>query len=737
MSDIVMPETKIESYPVTGMACAACAASVQSLLGSQAGVSSASVNYGNKTLRIEYDPSTTTIDTLRKTIQSIGYDILTEDENRPDKLNQLEHRRKTVLLKRLMVAVIFSVPLFLFSMVFHHAFTHQDYLLLFLSLPVIIYSGAEFYPSAIRQARHGIFTMDSLVTTGTGAAFLLSFINTLFPGILESQGITAHVYYETAAIIITFILVGRYLEERVKARASSAIRKLTGLQPKKIKVQRDGELFEIPAALVVPGDVVTVRLGDRVPVDGEVVKGNAAVDESVITGEPFPVAKESGSRVYAGTLNRQGLLVVEAKKPGNDTLLMQIIMLVNEAQSSKPPIQQHVDKIAAIFVPTVFIISAVTFLAWTFIGHSPGHAFVTTISVLVIACPCALGLATPMALIAGIGRGATMGMIIRNAQALENACNIDTVVFDKTGTITSGKPSLSFEWLSEKETYIPMLYQAEKQSGHPLAATICSFIEEHYPLHNLELPAFDHLEEIPGKGLNVTYAGVSMMIGNSALLATKGIDTGEPDDPGDISTLVYVTAGNAVIAKIAVSDSLKSGSRQAVDEFKAMNISTVLVTGDSEKPALFIAGMAGISEVYHSVLPDRKGEIISKYQKDGKKVAMIGDGINDAYALAQADLGIAMGNGTEAAIDSAGIILMKPELTLAVSAIRLSRKVVRIIHQNLFWAFFYNIIAIPLAAGILYPVNGFLLNPMIAGAAMALSSLTVVMNSLRLKKIKV
>lgn len=731
-----MPEIKKESFPVTGMSCAACAVSVQSMLESQPGVASAQVNYGNKTVRLEYDPEVIAPDNLRKTVQSIGYDIITAEEGRSDKLEQVEHKRKIVLRNRLIIALIFSIPVFLLSMVFHHAFVYQNYLLLILSLPVIIYAGAEFYPSAIRQARHGIFTMDSLVASGTGAAFILSLFNTIFPKFLESRGIEIHLYYESAVIIITFILLGRFLEENVKARASSAIRKLTGLQPRKIIVKRGGETFEVPAVHVVPGDIVTIRLGDRIPVDGLVIEGTAAVDESSLSGEPLPVAKEPGSNVFAGTLNKQGLIEVEAIKPGNETVLSQIIRLVDEAQSSKPPIQKLVDKIAGIFVPVVFFIAAITFLAWLVFGHSLSHAFVTTISVLVIACPCALGLATPMALIAGIGRGASIGMIIRNARALEDAAATDTVVFDKTGTLTFGKPSLSIKWRTDSTKYIPSLFQAEKQSGHPLAGAICNYIEEMYPDAIRQQVKLESFVEVPGQGLKVRSNGQNILIGNNALLTAEGIKVDESPEQNEIHTVIYVAADNLLVAEITVKDTIKPESRQAVGELKSMGINPVLITGDSEKPAKYIAGIAGIMEVHHSILPDGKGRIIKELQFNGHKTAMIGDGINDAFALAQADLGIAMGSGTDIAIESAGIILMKPELTLAVSAIRLSKWVVRIIRQNLFWAFFYNVIAIPLAAGVLYPVNGFLLNPMIAGAAMALSSLTVVTNSLRLKKVK-
>lgn len=704
------------------------------MLGAQEGVIAADVNYGNKTLRLEYDSEITAPESLRKVVQSIGYDFLTETDDRSEKLESIEHRRKKVLRNRLIVAAVFSIPVFVLSMFFHHAFHFQNFLLLALSLPVIVFSGAEFYPAALRQARHGVFTMDSLVASGTGAAFLLSIFNTFIPSVLESREIEAHVYYESAVIIITFILFGRFLEENVKARASSAIRKLTGLQPKKITVKRNDEYFEVPAVHVVAGDIVAIKLGDRIPVDGIVTSGNASVDESALTGEPLPVTKETGSHVFAGTLNKQGILEVEALKPGNETVLSQIIKLVDEAQSSKPPIQKMVDKIAGIFVPTVFALALITFLAWVFIGHSFGHAFVTTISVLVIACPCALGLATPMALITGIGRGASAGMIIRNAQALEDANKTDTVIFDKTGTITSGKPEIEIHWEKSGEKYLSLLYAAEKKSNHPLAESICLYLEQKSEVKLNPVLKFDSFAEVAGKGIKAVTEGKTIVIGSKQFFSEENLLTGNGNED---SAEVFMAVDDQIVAGISVSDKIKSGSAEAVQQFNQMNCNTVLVTGDSEKPAKRIAAEAGIQNVFYSIMPGGKGEIVSKLQAEGRKVAMIGDGINDAYALAQADVGIAMGSGTDIAIESAGIILMKPELTLAVSAIRLSKHVIRIIRQNLFWAFFYNVIAIPLAAGLLYPVNGFMLNPMIAGAAMAMSSLTVVFNSLRLKRVKI
>jgi P-type Cu2+ transporter len=732
-----MADVKKISIPVTGMACAACAVSVQSMLQSQTGVVSASVNYGNKTVRLEYNESLTSLTDLKKIIQGIGYDLFLDEEDRAEKLELIEQRRFISLSRKLWVAALFSLPVFVISMFFHHAFPNQDYLLLMLSLPVIIYSGSEFYPSAYRQLLHRVFAMDSLVATGTGAAFLFSAFNTFFPAVMLNHGLEPQVYYESAVIIIAFILLGRYLEENAKNTASSAIRKLTGLQPKVVLVQRDGETFELPALLVIPGDRVSIKAGDRIPVDGKVINGTSAVDESSITGEPLPVFKEAGSMVFAGTINQQGLLLVEALKPGNETMLSHIIRLVDEAQSSKPPIQKLVDKIAGIFVPVVFLIAILTFTGWMVFGESLSHAVVTTISVLIIACPCALGLATPMALIAGIGRGAGEGILIRNASALEAACKIDTVLLDKTGTLTSGKPTvISLHWFpvaSEKDK--ALLLSLESRSNHPLAKAVKQYLEKEENLVDENPSTYDQFSEIAGKGIRASLDGNTWIAGNLALVKESGIQQNELRELPGVSK-VYFACNAVLLAEISISDELKSNAASSILQLRKSGIEAVMVSGDNKETAQLIAESAGINRVYAPVLPEEKGNLVKLLQSEGKNVAMIGDGINDAYALAQADLGIAMGSGTDIAIESAGIVLMQSDLGQAVKALHLSRAVVSIIHQNLFWAFFYNLVAIPLAAGLLYPFTGFLLSPMIAGAAMAMSSVTVVTNSLRLRKMK-
>ncbi|MBK7213499.1 MAG: copper-translocating P-type ATPase [Bacteroidales bacterium] len=722
------------SLPVIGMACAACAVSVQSMLETAEGVVSASVNYGNRTVRLEYDENKVSLENLKSLSQQIGYDLMIDDDDRAEKIQALESKRYSSLLRKFWVAILFSLPVFVVSMFFHHGFPYQDFLLLALTIPVIIYSGSEFYLNAFKQARHGIFTMDSLVATGTASAFLLSLTNTLAPTLLELENLPAQVYYESAVVIISFILLGRILEERARKSASSAIRKLSGLQPKKIQIERDGETFDLSPALVVPGDIFRLKPGETIAVDGIILSGLSSVDESSITGEPFPVSKSSGNTVYSGTLNLEGILEIEATKAGNETVLARIIALVDEAISTKPPIQKLVDKIAAVFVPTVFGISLLTFIGWIIAGQTMGFAFITSISVLIIACPCALGLATPTALIAGIGRGAKEGILVRNAAVLESAATIDTVLFDKTGTLTTGKPIVQkLEWfnnpgIQDKQA----VFELERESTHPLAKAILS-VEGNNLSDNIQLSDF---KEEAGKGISARIGNDLWLAGNLKLLTDNGFDLRvlEIESNPELNNLsiVFVAKNNSLIAKIYLSDQIREESAKCISELQKMGMKVAMLTGDQTGSANYIAGSLGLNRVFSQLLPEGKGEIVEQYQKEKCRVAMVGDGINDAYALAKADLGIAMGNGTDIAIGSADIVLMKAEILNIIKALELSRATVKIIRQNLFWAFFYNLLAIPVASGIFYTFTGYLLDPMLAGAAMAISSLTVVGNSLRL-----
>ncbi len=725
--------TKI-SVPVLGLACAACAGSVQSLLESTEGVVAASVNYGNKTLRLEYNSTAIGLSEIKEKVKSIGYDLLIEEENKSQKLEEIERLRFEILKRKLLIALIFSLPVFIISMFFHHTFQYQDIVLLILSLPVILYSGSDFYTSAFKQARHGIFSMDSLVATGTGVAFLFSVFNTFFPAFLVSHKIQPEVYYESAVMIISFILIGRFLEDKAKRTASSAMHKLTGLQPKVVTIEREGELFDLPYSMILPGDKVIVKPGDRIPVDGMVSEGESLVDESSITGEAMPVLKEKGHKVFSGTISSNGLLTVISEKSGNDTLLSNIIRLVDEAQSSKPPIQKLVDKITQVFVPGVFLIAAITFLSWMILG-TLGQAVVTSISVLIIACPCALGLATPTALIAGIGRGASEGILIRNAAALETARKVNVILLDKTGTLTQGKPVVNnIIWqIPPSKLEWNALYALESKSNHPLAVAVYSYIS------NIASFSPDFIDEITGfseeagRGVSCTIKNQIWRAGNKKWIEKECNLILKDNSQEDGKTSVYFTKGEEWLAEIVLSDEIRSNAPDMIRALKKNGIETIMVSGDSDSTARAIASEVGIDKVYSQILPDQKGQLVKDFQAQGKIVAMVGDGINDAYALAQADLGIAMGSGSDIALESASFILLKSDLELVLKSLTLSNALLRVIQQNLFWAFIYNLIMIPLAAGLLYSFTGHLLNPMIAGAAMALSSVSVVTNSLRLR----
>jgi P-type Cu2+ transporter len=716
-------------YAVTGMMCAVCAGSVESMLSSIPGVSSASVNYAGANVFVSYNPDLATPADFVKAVESIGYGLIIEEDDLNEKLADIEQKHFKELKKKLLVAVIFSVPVFILSMFHLFHFDYTNWLLLALSLPVIIFPGSEFYINAWKQAKHRMVNMDTLVALSTGFAFIFSTVNTLFPQIFLRSGLQPHVYYESATVIITFILAGKFLEERSKSKASSVIRNLMNLQPKTLTVQRDGKEMELPLTMVLPGDLVMVRPGDRIPVDGIVESGDSYIDESMISGEPLPVFKNNGANVFAGTLNSSGNLVIIASKTGKNTLLAGIIALVQEAQSGKPPIQKLADKIASVFVPVVLAISAITFLAWWALGPEPSitFAFLTTISVLIIACPCALGLATPTALMAGIGRGAELGILIRNPESLEIACKINAVIFDKTGTLTTGKPEVTKStWFKKDDISEQLLYSLEKRSAHPLAYAIASLFE------NMEMLPVDNFEDFPGKGISAKYKDYSCLVGNRSFLEENGISIPSEADAG---SSVFFAVNNETFAAFSVEDTMRNTAAEAVNALRKEGIEVFMLTGDKESAAAEMAAKAGIKNYFAGVLPADKNRFVSDLRKKGFKVAMVGDGINDSAALAEADLGIAMATGSDIALGSAGIILMHGDLRAVAQSIRLSKDTVKIIRQNFFWAFFYNIIAIPVAAGLLYPFTGFLLSPMIAGAAMAMSSVTVVLNSLRLKRI--
>jgi Cu2+-exporting ATPase len=604
--------------------------------------------------------------------------------------------------------------------------------------------GREFFEIAWKQARNFKANMDTLVALGTGAAFIFSLFNTLFPEYLQSKGITPHVYYEAAAVIISLILLGRYFEARAKSRTSDSIKKLMGMQVKTARVIRDEKEIEIPIDQVKAGDFIQIRPGEKIPVDGQITEGYSTVDESMITGEPIPVEKSEGEQVIGATLNKTGSFRMKAEKVGSDTILSQIIDMVRQAQGSKAPVQKLADKIAGIFVPVVIILAVVSAVIWFVAGPSPQltYAFVTLVTVLIVACPCALGLATPTAIMVGIGKGAENGILIKDASILEKVNEIDSIVVDKTGTITTGQPVVTnMKWASEKKDteLLNLVYTLESKSEHPLAGAITDFLSS-MAQNGL---SFDEFEAVTGKGIEARYRQDQLLIGNQALMEQYEIEIpeslqGESADQGKaIASSVYVAKNKQVELLFHIQDEIKPTSIKAINDLKSSGIEVHMLTGDNKPAAQSIAQKTGIDYFEAEVMPQDKLDYVKKLQNEGHKVAMVGDGINDSPALAQADIGIAMGKGTDVAIESAEITLVKGDLQKIKSSIELSKDTLKTIKQNLFWAFIYNIIALPIAAGVLYPVNGFMLNPMIAGGAMSFSSVSVVMNSLRLKSKKI
>jgi len=609
-----------------------------------------------------------------------------------------------------------------------------------LATPVVVIAGQQFFIGAWKQAKHRSANMDTLVALSTGVAYLFSVFNTLFPGYWHSKGLHAHVYFEAAAVVIAFILLGKMLEEKAKGNTSSAIKKLMGLQPKTVTVvHKGGHQMEMPIASVKVGDTILVKPGEKIAVDGTVSTGTSFVDESMISGEPIPVEKTKNDKVFAGTINQKGSFQFVADKVGGDTVLAQIIKMVQEAQGSKAPVQKLVDKIAGIFVPIVILIAIISFIAWLILGAENGltQGLLAMVTVLVIACPCALGLATPTAIMAGVGKGAENGILIKDAESLELAKKVNAIILDKTGTITEGKPVVTdILWLNNDESRLPVLVSIEKQSEHPLAEAVVKHFQ------NTTLLPVHHFESITGFGAKARVNEQEYYIGNASLLQANSISISQllKDAAStwftQAKTVIYFADSKQALAVIAIADKIKQTSIEAVSQLQAAAIAVYMLTGDNKATAKAIAEQVGIQHYKAEVLPTHKADFVKELQQQGKVVAMVGDGINDSNALAQADVSIAMGKGSDIAMDVAKMTIISSDLSKIPQAIKLSKHTVTTIKQNLFWAFIYNVIGIPIAAGILYPINGFLLNPMIAGAAMALSSISVVTNSLRLKSLK-
>jgi Cu2+-exporting ATPase len=732
------------SFPVTGMTCAACASSVESMIGAQKGVEKAEVNYAMQSVKVAFQPELIQPANLQQSVQSIGYDLIIDTVNGKEKQAEAQQTHYQQLKKNITWAIILTVPVVLIGMVFMNM-PYANYIMMALTAPVLFIAGKTFFINAWKQARHGRANMDTLVAMSTGIAFLFSVFNTFIPEFWHRQGLHPHVYFEAASVVIVFIMLGKLLEEKAKSNTSSAIKKLIGLQPKTVLLLTpQGEKVTAIADVQI-GDRLLVRPGEKIPVDGIVDDGNSFVDESMITGEPVAVEKKVGDSVFTGTLNQKGSFRFTAEKVGGETLLAQIIQLVQDAQGSKAPVQKLVDKIAGIFVPIVMLIALLSLGAWLVFGgqHALTQGLLAMVTVLVIACPCSLGLATPTAIMVGIGKGAENGILIKDAEGLELGHRVNAVVLDKTGTITRGKPVVTdLLWaksLPNDQSQLQALFLAmEQQSEHPLAEAIVAHLK---PGNNVSVKV-NSFNSLTGRGIETTFYDQAYFAGSHKLIIEKNIAIPE-ELKAPISaylnkakTVIYFANQTQVLAIAAIADSIKTGSAAAVGQLKKQGIAVYMLTGDNAQTAAAIAKEAGIDHFQADTMPSDKADFVKLLQSQGKIVAMIGDGINDSQALAQADVSIAMGKGSDIAMDVAKITLVSSDLQQVPKALRLSKLTVRTIKQNLFWAFIYNLIGIPIAAGILYPVNGFLLNPMIAGAAMALSSVSVVSNSLRLKLTK-
>ncbi|MCU0354175.1 MAG: heavy metal translocating P-type ATPase [Cytophagales bacterium] len=759
-----------QTFPVLEMSCASCAVGVESVLKMQPGVVNAAVNYANASARVEYLPGTDEKQ-LRRAVQSAGYDLVLEEDTASDTQAEAQQRRYAQLRRDTVWAAVLTVPVVVIGM-FWMDFPYGNWVMLALTAMVLFGFGRRFFVNAFRQARHGKANMDTLVALSTGIAFAFSAFNTVFPHFFHSSGghaldSHAHVYFESAAVVVVFILLGKLLEERAKSNTSAAIRKLMSLQPQHVtRLADDGSEQVVPLAEVRPGDRLLVKPGDRIPVDGRVAAGRSFVDESMISGEPVPVEKAEGAEVLAGTVNQKGSFRMVAAAVGTDTVLAQIIRRVQEAQGSKAPVQRLVDKVAGIFVPVVIGIALLSFAAWQVFGgeNALTNGLLAAVTVLVIACPCALGLATPTALMVGVGKGAENGILIKDAETLELARKVTAVVLDKTGTLTEGRPEavgsrksecgmrnemevekqIEDERIEAQPTNSPhsafrVLLSIESQSEHPLAGAVVRWLREAY----VKSVPLDSFESVTGRGAEAMYQGKTYRVGSRRFMDENRISVDESTAQQAATwqqegmTVVYFAEDQTLLAALPIADPLKPTAAEAVADLQQRGIAVYMLTGDNTATAQAVAHRLGIKDFVAEALPADKEAFVAKLRENGHVVAMVGDGINDAPALARADVSIAMGKGTDIAVDVARITLVSSDLRRVAQALRLSDLTVKAIRQNLFWAFFYNLVGIPIAAGALYPVFGFMLNPMIAGAAMALSSVSVVTNSLRLRNGKI
>ena len=746
-----MTDHETITIPVSGMTCAACQARVQRALTKTPGVDSASVNLMTNTATVEYDAGMTSPETLVEQIRATGYGAELPVEDRSAIENELaldEERERDFATLRSRAIVAFVIGGLTMLAPFAFGVPMMDmtgrspsawWILLAATFAVMVWAGRDFYTRAWTAARHGSANMNTLVAVGTGAAFLFSVVATAAPGALMRAGVTPQVYFEAVTLIIAFVLAGRALEARAKRQTSRAIRQLIDLQPARARIVHDGQEVEVDVQGVRPGDTVVVRPGERIPVDAEVMTGESAVDESMLTGESMPVTKRTGDRVFGGTVNRTGAFHARATTLGEGSALARIVRLMREAQASRAPIQNLADRVSAVFVPAVMGIALVTFLVWVLIGGRAhlGQAIAAAVSVLIIACPCAMGLAVPTAVMVATGKGAELGLLIKGGEALERAGHVDTVILDKTGTVTTGRPIVTDvvpATGADERTLIGIAAAAERSSEHPIAQAIVRRAAE----GNVVPPSVDGFLSATGRGVRAMIDGDEVLVGSERLTRDSEVDVrGMKEAAGRLAsegkTVVYVARGNRLLGVIAVADAIRDTSPDAVRRMRDAGVDVVMLTGDNAETAASIARQAGIASVQANLLPEAKTNEVARRQQEGRVVAMVGDGINDAPALAQADVGIAMGTGTDIAIEAGDMTLMRADLGGVADAIALSKRTMRTMRENLFWAFIYNVIGIPLAAGVLYPRLGLLLNPVIASAAMALSSVSVVMNSLRLR----
>ena len=747
MADTLTAPTESCTIPVTGMTCAACSGRIQRTLERTPGVASANVNLMTGAATIAYDPDVTTPDRLVDTIRSTGYGAVLPlpEESAEELLDARDEARAEearVLRRKFGLSAVVAALMMVGEMAVHGSGDGMRWLLFALTIPVVGWAGRHFYTRAWTAFRHHGADMNTLIAVGTGSAFLYSAAVTLFDDWFTARGVVPHVYFEAVAWIVALVLLGNLLEARATGRTSGAIRRLIGLRPATARVVRDGREEEIPLSALRPGDEVLVRPGETIPADGVILDGSSYVDESMLTGEPIPAPKQAGDGVIGATLNRNGAFRFRVERVGGDTVLSRIIRLVQQAQGSKAPIQRLADRVSAVFVPVVLQIAVVTFVVWFDVGPAPAylHALVSAVTVLIIACPCAMGLAVPTAVMVSTGRGAELGVLIKGGAPLERSQAIDTVVFDKTGTVTEGHPAVrSVEPAPDAEGGAPRLLAlaaaVERLSEHPLAEAVVAEAER----RGLDLPAVAEFESRTGRGVLGLVDGHRVAVGNAALLRELGIDEGPlaaqaAGLAAQGQTPMHVAVDGRAAGLIAVTDPVKPTSAAAVAALRHLGVETVMLTGDDRRAAESVARAVGIGRVVAEVLPDRKVEEIRRLQEEGRIVAMVGDGLNDAPALARADVGIAMGTGTDVAMEAGSITLMRGDPLGVVTAIQLARRTMGVIRQNLFWAFIYNVVGIPIAAGVLYPVLGLRLTPAWAAAAMAVSSVSVVSNSLRLRR---